>query len=75
MTLEEAGKLYNAQEKKLEAVRKNLRILADMFKAADNMDPMGRPTTLIVRTDILESIFSQLDEHRKHIEHVMNKEI
>ena len=67
MTLKEAGVIYNTQVKRLEDVKETLD---------STNGPNDAPfTTCIVRRDILQKATAQLEEHAKHLDHVLNKEI
>lgn len=70
MTLKEAGDIYNAQVKKLEEVKETIRIFHELLES--DRKPF---TTYIVRSDILQKAVSQLEEHEKHIMHVLNEEM
>lgn len=74
MTLKEAGVIYNTQVKKLEDVKETLRIFHTLLESANG--PNDVPfTTCIIRRDILQKATVQLEEHAKHLDQVLNKEI
>ena len=74
MTLKEAGVIYNTQVKRLEDVKETLIIFHKMLDSTNG--PNDAPfTTCIVRRDILQKATAQLEEHAKHLDHVLNKEI
>lgn len=73
MTLEEAGKLYVAQQKKIDEVTENLRILHSVLEGSKSKEAPF--TTCIIRTDILTRVAAQLEDHLKHLKYVMNKEM
>ena len=76
MTLNEAGKLYGIQTKKLEETTDLLDILYRVIKSSEDPGPaIGSFTTCIVRTDILKRIVVVLEEHSKHLKNVLDKEI
>jgi len=74
MTLQEAGKMYIAQQKKIDEVTEDLKIVHQLLKGADE-GPVGSFTTCIIRTDILKRIAAHLGDHLKHLNYVMEKEM
>ena len=74
MTLQEAGEMYVAQKNKIEKVTEDLRIVHQLLRAADE-GPVGSFTTCIIRTDILKRVASHLEDHLKHLNYVMEKEV
>lgn len=75
MTLKEAGQMYVAQQKKIDEVTENLRILHSVIEGSKSPVGMGSLTTCIIRTDILSQVTAQLEEHLKHLKYVMEKEL
>lgn len=74
MTLQEAGKMYVAQQKKIDEVTENLHILHSVLEGS-KQGPVGPFTTCIIRTDILARVTAQLEDHLKHLKFVMEKEL
>ena len=74
MTLKEAGEMYVAQKDKIDKVTEDLGIVRKLLKAADT-GPVGSFTTCIVRTDILKRVASHLEDHLKHLNYIMEKEM
>lgn len=73
MTLEEAGKMYISQKKKIDDVSETVRILHLTIEEAKNKDAPF--TTCIVRTDFLTRAVAQLEDHLNHLKYVMEKEM
>ena len=73
MNLKEAGQMYVAQQKKIDDVTENLRILHQVLEGSRSKE--GPFTTCIIRTDILSRVTAQLEDHLKHLTYVMEKEL
>ena len=74
MTLKEAGEMYVAQKNKIDKVSEDLGIVHQLLRAAEN-GTVGSFTTCIIRTDILKRVAAHLEDHLKHLNYVMEKEM
>ena len=73
MTLKEAGEIYTTQSQKIDEVKRNLKILDEILDEKEG--PLGYPSVVEIRRDILVNVQEQLIDLYKHLEYVMEKEI